>query len=138
MTLPAKIDTIEAMAAYIYASSDWSLSYGVHALELPPGWSLTTAVLILPDGGIGREIPVTEERFSFWCYGATPIAARAVADKLFRVLHRQGPQTVTITAGTAVVGPIAWAMGPTYLREPDTEWPRWVCAAEVTFGEWCL
>lgn len=138
MALPAKIDTAEAMAQYIYASTDWSSSYEVHAMELPVGWSLTAAVLILPDGGMGRDIPVADERFTFWCYGLTPSAARAVADTLFRVLHRRGPESVTITAGTASIGPVEWAMGPTYLREPDTEWPRWVCAVDATFAEWCL
>lgn len=138
MTLPAKIDTTAAMAAYIYADTSWPAGFAIHALELPPGFAASNAVLILPDGGIGREIPQTEERFSFWCYGTTPYAARGVADALFRVLHRKAPAQVTITAGTAIVGPIVWAMGPTYFREPETEWPRWICAVDATFGEWVL
>lgn len=136
--MPSKIDTAEAMTAYINTASGWPSAYKLHVAELPVGWSLETAVLILPDGGIGREIALTEERFTFFCYGRTPIEARAVADKLYEVLHRKGPATVTVMAGTASIGPIQWAAGPNYIREPETEWPRWVCAADVTFSEWCL
>lgn len=138
MTYPAKLDTTAAMAAYIYGAAGWPSGYAVHALELPAGWAASSAVLILPDGGIGREIPQTEERMTFWCYGATPIAGRGVADALYSALHRKAPAQVAVTAGTAIVGPIVWAMGPVYMKEPLTEWPRWICAVDVTFGEWAL
>lgn len=139
MTAGDRTDTLAAMVAYIYNHASWSASYQVHGVELPPGWQLTQALLILPDGGPARlDIPVTQEQYTFWCYGLTPAAAREVADKLTTVLHRANAKRVTLTGGTAIMPVAERTNGPMYLREPDTEWPRWVCGYSVVWSEWVV
>lgn len=137
MTLPARSSTIQALAAYLHAAVGASVQ--VHAVELPAGFALRNAALLLPDGGAAETgIPMTEERFTIHCYGATFLAAIDNDLAVFGALHRAAAaKSATISGVGTVYIPTAYrVMGPIVGRDPGTEWPRVTSAYMVTFSEW--
>ena len=137
MALAATIDTTEAVISYLHNHDDWPSAYEIHGEELPIGWSLTTAVVVSCNGGMDRlDVPLPSERFEFHCYGATTQQARTVADKVHDILHGANRVDVTVTEGTASLAVAQRMLGPYYVREPDTEWPRMVSVYQITFSRW--
>ena len=136
MTLPARSSTVQALVAYLHAAIGASVQ--VHGIELPAGWTLAKAVLVLPDGGAGNTgIPMAEERFTIQSYGPTVIDALEVDLAVFGALHRAAAgKTAAISGGTVYMPTAYRVMGPSYLEDPGTEWPRVVSGYMVTFSEW--
>jgi len=89
------------------------------------------------DGGMGnRDIPMADEVFVFYCYGATQTSARGVSAYLADALHRLERQLVTVGSHTEL---IVWGEmigGPANMPEPELAWPRVVCRYRVVYGEW--
>lgn len=138
MTLPSPSSPVYALVAYLYSALSAS-SVQVHGLELPAGWTLRKAALVLPDGGLANtSIPMTEERFTIHSYGANWQDAITVDQLVFGALHRaaHAKQIAVSGVGTYYI-PVAYrVMGPMTLRDPGTEWPRCVSAYMVTVSEW--
>jgi len=59
-----------------------------------------------------------------------------VADKVHDILHGANRVDVTVTEGTASLAVAQRMLGPYYVREPDTEWPRMVSIYQITFSRW--
>jgi len=122
-------------AALLTATS--SRIYGP-PLGIPAGITAPCAFLnFADDGGRGNpDIPMSAERFTFHCYGATQSEARGVFAALHDALQRAGNQRVTLAAGS--VGLLRRAdleAGPGDLPDLGVNWPRVVCAFRVTFCE---
>lgn len=134
-TLPTTIDTLEVLAALLYA--ELSSTIQIHGTELPASWALAKAVLIQPDGGPASvNVPELDERFVLHSYGTTPSEARAVSVAVFNALHRFEGSSATITGGKVVYVPLAQrTSGPIWNREPKTEWPRWTDIYQITIAE---
>jgi hypothetical protein len=138
MTLPARSSTLYAMIAYLHGALSPS-GVQVHGLELPAGWTLRKAALVLPDGGGANvSLPMVEERFTVHSYGAVQSDAIAVDLLVFGALHRAAHAKQVAVSGVGMFYiPTAWrAMGPIYARDPGTEWPRVTSAYMVTISEW--
>lgn len=108
-------------------------------LGIPSGMTAPGKYIVFSaDGGAGNaSVPMGQERFTFYVYGATQSEARSLARSLHDALHRIGNQRVTLATGS--VGLLRRAdleMGLTDLPEPETQWPRVVCAYRVTYCEW--
>lgn len=134
-TLPGTIDTTAVMVALLYA--ELSSGIQVHAVDLPAGWTLASAVLIEGDGGPADvNVPELTERFTVHCYGTTWQAARSVAMAVFNALHRWEGRQVTVGGATVFVPFVSREMGPLPNKEPETEWPRWTSAYVAVIAEW--
>lgn len=134
-TLPTTIDTLAVMVALLYA--ELSSTIQVHAYELPVGWALAKAVLILPDGGpAGVNAPELDERFTLHSYGPSPSQARAVSLAVFNALHRCEATKVTLAGGVVVYVPfVARTAGPIPNKEPVTEWDRFTDTYQAAIAE---
>lgn len=107
-------------------------------LGIPTGMTAPAkAVIFENDGGPGHpDIPMADERFTFYCYGASQPEAGAVFATLADALHRKGYTQLTLSAGvTAVVRRVELAMGPSDLPDPGTNWPRVVSAWRMIYRE---
>jgi hypothetical protein len=107
-------------------------------LGIPTGMTAPDkAVIFENDGGPGHpKIPMADERFAFYCYGASQPEAAAVFDTLFDALHRKGYTRLTYATGvTAVVRRIELEMGPSDMPDPGTNWPRVVAAFRMVYKE---
>lgn len=138
MTLPARSSTLYALVAYLYSALA-SSSVQVHGMELPAGWTLRKAALLLPDGGAADTgLPMVEERFTVHSYGANWQDAIAVDLLAFGALHRaaHAKQAVVSGVGTIYIPTAYRVMGPISMRDPGTEWPRVTSAYMVTLSEW--
>ena len=97
----ARTDTLLLVVKYIIAHSSWSNTIELHAADLPESFQLTKAVLVIPDGGYSNlSLPVSQEMFTFWCYGTTPQEARTVVDTIQTIFTRTKPAAVTMPSGT--------------------------------------
>lgn len=138
MTLPSPSSPVYALVAYLYGALA-SSSVQVHGLELPAGWTLRKAALVLPDGGLANtSIPMTEERFTIHSYGANWQDAIAVDLLVFGALHRaaHAKQVAVSGVGTYYIPTAYRVMGPMSMRDPGTEWPRVTSAYMATISEW--
>lgn len=125
MTLSTPVDTLKYLTTYLYNHASWSSAIHIHAGELPPGYTLVKSVLILPEGGPSSDdLPISYERFTFHTYGSTPYEAREVSDLIYKILIRE-KGSVTISGLKVYIMYSHRVFGPTFIREPDTEWPRW-------------
>lgn len=110
-------------------------------LGIPPGMSAPAkAVIFENDGGPAhQDIPMASERFMFYCYGASQPEAGAVFAALHDALNRRGYTSVSYASGvTALVRRCRLVMGPSDLPDPGTNWPRVVCAFQMTYKEAAL
>jgi hypothetical protein len=108
-------------------------------LGIPSGITAPTKLICFSsDGGSGNaDVPMASDRFTFYVYGTTQSEARSVARSLHDALHRIGNQRVTLATGSiALLRRAELEMGLTDLPEPQTNWPRVVCAYRVTYCEW--
>lgn len=129
-------DSLAAVIAWLAGHPDWPESVQLHGLELPAGWQPKETALLLPDGGSrGLDLPVIYEALSCWCYGATAEAGREVADTVCGLVHRSAVTKITVGAGEVYIGPGEVLLEPTYLREPETLWHRWIVRASVRVSE---
>ena len=136
-SLTSTIDTTEAMVLYLYNHDSWDSNVHIHAVEVPSSFTARKAVLILPDGGeTDLSLPSVIEGFSFWAYGTTMVEAKAVNDLIYDCMIKSPETTVTIDSGTVYLNNIKRVLGPTPLREPDTEWPRWATTYFITFSDY--
>jgi len=136
MTLPSRSSTLHALVAYLHTAIGSTIQ--VHGAELPVGWTLRNAALVLPDGGsASSSIPMVEERFTIHCYGTTFVAAVSNDMAVFGALHRAAAaKSAAITAGTVYIPTAYRVTGPIVLRDPGTEWPRVTSSYMVTMSEW--
>lgn len=134
MTYPTPINLVSVVVAVLYQHASWP-KVGVAADpiwlfggELPPGWTLRKSVLALSDGGPDSGFVANVDRVTFWCYGATEIAASEVADKLEEILLQTHNNSATIGAETVRIWAAQKVSGPTYLPIDlnTATWPRYV------------
>lgn len=127
-------DSLAAVIAWLHPLLPAGIA--LHGLELPAGWQPSKTALALPDGGNrGLDLPVIYQALAFWCYGRTAEEARDVADVLCGLLHRSAVMKITTSMGQVYVGPGEVLLEPTYLREPETLWHRWIVRARVRVSE---
>lgn len=136
MAYPTSIDSTTAVVQFLYQAPGWPTAGAaqiyVYGLQLPPGWTLRKAVLVLPDGGSLAPFAVElRERFTFWCYGTTPLESLQVANSLLDVLQDSTTLTCTVGGKKVMLANATRVMGPTFLVEPVTEWPRTLAAYDV-------
>ena len=132
----ARTDTLLLVVKYIIAHSSWSNTIELHAADLPESFQLTKAVLVIPDGGYSNlSLPVSQEMFTFWCYGTTPQEARTVVDTIQTIFTRTKPAAVTMPSGTGYFLTARRLFGPVFHREPDTTWPRWSVSFDMTLAD---
>lgn len=136
MTLPSRSSTIHALVAYLHTAVGSTIQ--VHGVELPAGFALRSAALVLPDGGEAlMGVPMVEERFTIHCYGTTFLTAISNDLAVFGALHRAAAaKSAAITGGTVYIPTAYRVMGPIVMRDPGTEWPRVTSSYMVTFSEW--
>ena len=129
-------DSLAAIVTWLYSQADWPSGVTIDGLELPAGWQPRKSVLVLPDGpGFDIDLPVISEIITLWCYGATAEHARAVADAMCGLIHRARGASVIVSAKTVYVGPGEILTGPTFAREPETLWQRWIVRARIRVSE---
>lgn len=136
MAYPSSINSTVAMVQFLYQHPSWPKSGAgqvwVYGLQLPPGWTPRKTVLVLPDGGGMTPFEaVLNERFTFWCYGTTPLESTQVADTLMDVLQSSSTVTCTIGSERVMVPSATRVMGPSFSVEPVTEWLRTLVAYQV-------
>lgn len=140
--MPTRVDGSLLMHTYLKSVSALMTAtsnrvYGP-PLGVPPGISAPCKfVRFANDGGPGHpDLPMASERFTFNCYGSTQIEAMEVARILVDALNRLGRTEVTISAGVKnLIRRVDLEMSPADLPEPETKWPRVVCAFRVVYGE---
>jgi len=136
-SLTSTIDTTQAMVTYLYNHASWDSTVHIHATEIPANFTLRKAVLILPDGGeTDYSLPRVNEGFSFWAYGTTMVEAKAVNDLIYDCMIKSPETSVTIDSGTVYINNIRRSLGPVPLREPDTDWPRWMTTYFAYFSDY--
>lgn len=131
-------DPTAALVAYLRADTALYALVGarVYGAELPASEAShmpRAAVVVRDAGGMGArsEAPVWTPRVDVWCYGATPLEAKAVhlaVHAALRVLHRQ------VHAG-ALLHAASPGSGPHADRDPDTRWPLVWSSWTVIAGE---
>lgn len=92
---------------------------------LPQGWtpsSGTTLVYTTDDSPSQWGTPTIAVRTMIRCYGLGPQACRAASSVVAATLHRASRQTFSYSGRTYLTMYVEKADGPTYTREPDTEW----------------
>jgi hypothetical protein len=112
--------------------------YGPPA-SIPSGITAACKFLLFTgDGGAGNpDVPMTSQRYTVHCYGATQTEAQSVYRTLADALNRAQDKRVTLATGS--IGLLRFAVkesGPYDLPEPETEWPRVISTFRVHFCEW--
>lgn len=131
------IDVVDVVRSYLLtvAGVTTQVSTRIYGPPgLPVGYTGSTKTLVLLPQGAPQEsgLPVQWMPFQMRCYGPDPDDAYAVYGAVHDALHDMGAKSVTLSDATVVIiAKAARTGGPTYMREPVTEWHMWLAYYEI-------